>query len=359
MIFLGKKLGKNEYPFIVAEISCNHSGNIDQAKQLIDAAKEAGADAVKIQCYTADEMTIGNQIYDGKHPCLPPEIFKAGSEYTTEQFVVKNGPWKNRTLYELYKQTETNYELALKIITHALIINIPCFASVFSNEGLNWLEQYGCPAYKIASFELTDTTLVRKVAKTGKSVVLSTGMASLDDIDTTMQCIDIDNTVLLHCVSAYPTKLEQANLWRIQWLENLFECPVGFSDHTRGIMAGPIAVGAGACMLEKHLALPQTDTEDKAFSLHPDEFKTYVQHCRKAAEATFKVEVPDEEHSKQFKRSIYVVKDVYAGEAFTLKNIRTIRPGYGMNANLYNKMLYKRAKIDIKSHTALKEDMTE
>lgn len=338
MLFLGKKLGKNEYPFIVAEISCNHEGNIDQAKALIEAAKIAGADAVKIQVYNPIDMTI---------------------DINKEDFKINKGPWEGNTLYELYTKTKTDYDMASYLLDNAKKIGIDCFASVFGRQSLSWLEANECPAYKIASFELTHTFLIRKVAKTGKPVVLSTGTANLSEIDVAMQCVNPENCVLLHCVSAYPTKLEQANLWRIPYLANLFPCPIGYSDHTRGIIAGPLACAMGARMIEKHLALPQTNPEDAAFSLHPDEFKTYVRDCRKAAEAAFQVEVPEEKNSRQFRRSLYVVKDVKAGDAFTMDNLRAIRPGYGMPASLFTKMLYTRARQDIKAGTALKEEMVE
>lgn len=338
MIFMGQELEKNKYPYIVAEISCNHQGDTNQAKELVRAAKAAGANAVKFQIYTPDDMTLEN--YGG-------------------DFVIKDGQWEGRSLYSLYGKTKTDFNLADDIVWECQQIGIDWLPSIFGLKGLLWGEAYKCPAYKIASFELVDLPLIRKVAKTAKSVVLSTGMASLEEIDEAMACCNPNNTILLHCVSAYPTKLEQANLWRIQWLSDLYPVSaVGFSDHTRGITAGPLACAMGARMIEKHIALPGTSPEDAAFSLHPDEFRTYVQNCRKAAEATFKVEVEAETHSRQFRRSLYAVKDIQEGEIFTQTNIRSIRPSYGLPPKMYPRLIAgMRATKDIKAGTALTKEM--
>lgn len=336
MIFLNKELGRYHYPVIVAEISCNHQGSTDQGKKLIDAAKEAGADAVKIQVYTPDDMTIENY----------------GSD-----FIVKEGEWAGRDLYGLYTKTKTDFNLADNLITYAKSIDMPWFASVFGTNGLNFLEAYNCPAYKIASFELTDTSLIRAVTKTAKPVVLSTGLADLNEIDQAMQCVNPHNAVLMHCVSAYPTKLEQANLWRIQNFASLFPCPIGYSDHTRGIMSGPLAVAMGARLIEKHLSLPGTNPEDDAFSLHPHEFEMYVQRCNLAAEAVFRVPVPEEEYSRQFRRSLYIVEDIKKGEFLTKLKVRAIRPGLGMPASELHRVIGKAIKRDTKAGTALTKDM--
>lgn len=334
MIFMGQELGKNKFPFIVAEISCNHEGDINQAKKLCGLAKEAGADAVKIQTYYAEDMTINH----------------GGTDFRIEK-----GLWNGNTLFELYRKTQTPYEYVEQLFN----LDIPIFSSVFSLKGLAILEDLKCPAYKIASFEIVDLPLIRKVAKTGKSIVLSTGMANLEEIDEAMMCCNPNNTALLHCVSAYPTKLEEANLWRVQWLADLYpQSIVGFSDHTRGTVAGPLACAIGARIIEKHLALPNTEPEDAAFSLHPDEFRLYAQNCRKAAEATFKVEVQAEADSRQFRRSLYAVKDIQEGSVFTPDNIRSIRPSYGLPSKLYTRLIAgMRASKDIKAGTALTKEM--
>ncbi len=343
MNFLGKDIGKDKYPFIVAEISCNHEGQKEQAKTLIQAAKDAGADAVKIQIYDPDDMTFG---------------IKLGmffNKYVSEDFTIQDGPWKGLDLYKLYDKTQTSIGMAKYIQEEAYKINIPMFASVFSTRVLPLIE---LPAYKIASFEITDAHLIKEVAKTGKPVVISTGLATIIDVEYACNLVNINRLVLLHCVSAYPTKLENANLWKIKEYKGLFTPYVGFSDHTRGIIAGPLACAMGAVMLEKHIALPYTDSEDKAFSLTPQEFERYVIHCRVAATATFKTDVVEESYSRQFRRSIYVIKDTKKGEQFTWDNIKSLRPSYGLSARRLEDLASGayRASCDIKAGTALKEE---
>jgi len=342
VIFLNKEIGPNQYPFIVAEISCNHKGDLTEAKHIIEAAKACGADAVKIQLYTPDDMTI-------------PGLY------------IKHGPnqWAGRELYELYTRAQTNFELAEQMMIYANQVDIPCFASVFGAEGVEKLESIFCQAYKIASFELTDLELIKKVARTGKPVVLSTGMANINEIDTATCCMKPENYILLHCVSSYPTLLPEANLWRIQHLANHYDAPVGFSDHTRGYMVGPLAVAAGAQMLEKHLMLSEKHqrqrdgrvTEDAAFSVDPDEFKTYIQRCRLAAEAMFDTPVPSEASSLELRRSIYVTNDVKKGEAFTKENTRVIRPALGMHGHKYMYILDCKARVDIPAGTPLTKEL--
>jgi pseudaminic acid synthase len=337
--FLDKKLGKNQYPFIVAEISCNHEGNLQQARDLIYAAKEVGADAVKIQTYFGSCMT-GDYI----------------SQNT--DFVIKDGQWKGQNLQELYIKTGLGREEWVPaLFQYADDIEIPFFSSVFSERGLKLLEAENCPAYKIASFEIVDLELIKAVAKTGKPIVISTGMASYNEIASVYANINLDNLILMHCVSAYPTKIQECNLWKVSQYKKMYTPMVGFSDHTRGVMAGPLAVAAGAVMLEKHLALPNTNPEDASFSLHPDEFKTYVQRCRIAAEAMMETECLDEQASRQFRRSLYVVKDIKKGEQFTNENIRCIRPSYGLSPHRYLEVLREKAVKDIKAGTALTEEM--
>ena len=335
MKFLGKELDTpNSYPFIVAEISCNHEGSIKQGKRLIQAAKEAGADAVKIQVYTADDMTL-RQI----------------------KYQIESGLWKGRTLYELYEKTQTNLDMAEQLIVYAEKIGIPIFASVFSGAKFEWCIKKGIEAFKIASFELTDVELIKLVAGTGRPVVLSTGMASTKDIDLALNYCNLDKTILLHCISAYPTKLSHANLWRIKFLQEMYKgwsssghVFVGFSDHTRGLTAGPLAVSLGACMLEKHLALPETNPEDESFSLHPNEFRDYVRRARIAAEACFNVKVPEEDPSYKLRRRLYVADDVAEGELLTPDNIRSVRGPEGLEP--YEFLLYpgrRYAALDLKA----------
>lgn len=335
MIFLNNELGPNEYPYIVAEISCNHEGDMYKARNLIEAAKEVGANAVKIQVYTPQDMTLDKD---------------------TPDFIVQNGPWKGQNLYKLYEKTQTDFELAKEMLVYSNEVGIDCFASVFSKGSIDWLETEMCPAYKIASFEITDLDLIKHAADTDKPIILSTGMASTLEIDAAVMKVPHKNLILLHCVSAYPTKISEANLWRINSLYKLHGGIIGFSDHTRGVMAGPLAVAAGARMLEKHFALEGTHPEDEQFSLHPAEFKTYVQRSRIAAEAMFNSEIIDEAASMQFRRSIYTVKDIQQGEFFSEKNTRVIRPSYGLHGQLYKRVLGKIATVDINAGTALQKE---
>jgi len=337
MLFLGKHLLPENDPFVVAEISCNHGGHTAQARDLIYAAKDAGADAVKIQVYTPDEMTLDCGEVD---------------------FRIESGLWNGQTLYELYEKTQTNHELALEMFAYAKTINIPMFMSVFGRPSLSFGHVINSPAYKIASFEITDLDLIRATANEAKPMVLSTGMASMDEIQQAMLCVNPSNVILLHCVSAYPAKIGEANLWKIPYLRNLYNVPIGFSDHTKGVLAAQLAVAMGAQMLEKHLALINTDTADKTFSLNPVEFRQYIKLCRVAAESTFRSRGAEEESSRQFRRSIYVVKDIKIGDLLTRNNIKTIRPSYGLCATKYPGIIsgYKHATVDIKTGTALKEE---
>lgn len=338
MFFLGKEIGSGKLPFIVAEISCNHEGNIEQAKVLINEAKTAGADAVKIQVYTPDDMTI--------------KVNK--DKALANGFDILEGVWAGRNLYDLYEKTQTTYEMARQLVLHAGTIGMPIFASVFSPYATNYVK---LEAYKIASFELTDTFLIRQLAKQNKPMVLSTGMATIPEIDDAMACCNPENVILLHCISAYPTYVESCNLHRIKTLGDVFGVPVGFSDHTRGITAGPLAAALGAVMLEKHLALYGTHSEDASFSLQPSEFRLYCLFCRQAAEATFKTVVREEESSRQFRRSLYVVKDIEEGEAFTMGNIRSIRPGLGMEASRLTWVISgNKASMKLKAGTPLRRE---
>lgn len=340
MNLFGKELGPNNYPVIVAEISCNHGGCKNQAFKLIDAAKKSGADAVKIQIYTPDDMTIemGN----------------------SEDFIIKEGPWKDKHLYNLYYKTQTDLHLAREMVAYAKEINFPLFASVFSIDTLNIIQEWDLPAYKIASFEITDIPLVTEVAKKGKPVIISTGMASPLEITHAVRVCDIKNIVLMHCISAYPTKIQDTNLWKINYLRRVYKCPIGFSDHTRSLFTGGLAVANGAVILEKHLQIGTIkQTEDESFSLFPTEFEYYVEHARKVAEAGFKKQVLEEEQSRQFRRSLYAVKDIKEGEKFTKENVRSIRPSYGLKPILYEKVLEGKSTQDIKAGTALEEDMVD
>lgn len=337
MKFLGMEVSKSTPPIIVAEISCNHQGSIENAINLIKAAKDATADAVKIQVYTADDMTACTDLPD---------------------FWIKDGPWAGKNLYDLYKETATPYEFVKPLFEFAKLIDIPIFASVFSKRGVDHLESLGCGAYKIASFEIVDQELIKYAVSTGKSIILSTGMASSVEIDQAFELCDPTNTILMHCISAYPTQVHETNLQRLKDFRNLFTSLIGFSDHTIGTQAAPLAVALGARMIEKHLALDTSQgAQDEHFSALPVSFKLMAEACRRAFQATQPCDVPGEASSRQFRRSLYAVTDVVRGQKFTSGNVRSIRPSYGLHSSRYLEVTHeKKAACDIKVGTALKEE---
>lgn len=338
MNIFGKRICQQNNPFYIAEISCNHNGSIGKAKNLILNAKENMADAVKIQCYTPDEMTL--------------------SESGIEGLIIKNGLWKGQHLYDLYQKTHTPYDMVKELFEYANSINIPIFSSVFSSHGLEFLESIGCQAYKIASFEFNDTPLIRKVAKTGKSIIMSVNAtAPIDHVERALAITSPINTALLHCIASYPTHEDQANLYRIEVLRSFYGIPVGFSDHTCSNVVAKTAVAMGARIIEKHIILPGDHTEDSEFSITPYEFKSLVIGCNNIIKQINKSKEDPEIDTKQFRRSLYVVKDIKEGEAFTTENVRSIRPGYGLDPDKLYKVITKKAKTDLPQGTALKEEM--
>lgn len=333
-------VGKNYPVFIVAELSANHNQNFEQAVKLISAAKKTGADAVKLQTYTPETITID----------CDNEYFRIG----------KGTIWEGRTLYELYKEACTPWEWQPKLKKIANDLGMDLFSTPFDKTAVDFLEKMDVPAYKIASFELVDIPLIKYVAQTGKSIILSTGMATLAEIDEAIAathsagCKEI---ALLKCTSAYPAKPEEINLRTIPHMAEAFGVPVGLSDHTLGIAVSVAAVALGACIVEKHFTLSRsTPGPDSAFSLEPAEFKAMVDAIRTVEKALGKVsyEVTEQESaSRIFRRSLFVVKDMNAGETFTTENVRSIRPGYGLHPSYLNKILGKRAARDIKKGTPL------
>jgi pseudaminic acid synthase len=339
--FLGKKLAPHTGPFIVAEISCNHQGSLDQAYKLIQAAKDAGADAVKIQVYTPDEMTI--------------EIQNDFSGDIAENFYCKDGPWKGRQLYELYNKNQTPLEWVPNLFWFASSRDIPMFASVFGEQSLEALEKINCPAYKIASFEANYVPFLKKVLAKGKPVIVSTGCSDLGEIE---QIIDIikNNLVLMHCVSKYPAVYTEAQLETISVYRKLFSCPIGFSDHDMGDNSGIGAIILGTSILEKHLKLEDNKSDDDLFSLTPADFQIYIKKCRNTVKA---YQMTGKSEFNQYKRSIYVVSDIKEGEQFTEQNIRCIRPGYGLEPKHYERVLTFTATRDINRGEALVTDMVK
>lgn len=338
----GRTIARTEPPFIVAELSANHGGSLAGALAVMEAAKTAGADAIKLQTYTPDTLTIN---HDGK------------------DFIVKGGLWHGRRLYELYQEAHTPWDWHGALFARGRLLGIPVFSTSFDHTAVDLLEELGTPAYKIASFELLDLPLIRRVAATGKPTIISTGMASVSEIHEALDAFQAaggKEFMLLHCVSGYPTPVEQSNLRRIPQLAREFDCLVGLSDHTLGVEVAIAAVALGACMIEKHFTLRRSDGgPDAAFSLEPAELEALAHGARGAfsalgsgAEARSEVE----KGSMVFRRSLYIVRDVAAGEPFTADNVRIIRPGFGLAPRHLPEVIGKRAKYALARGTALTWD---
>jgi len=325
----GRPVGAGHPPYVVAEMSGNHNGDINRAFALLEAAKVAGAHAVKLQTYTADTITID---HDGPG------------------FVIQGGLWSGRSLHDLYQEAHTPWEWHRPLFERARALGLGIFSSPFDATAVDLLEDLGAPAYKVASFELVDLPLVRRMAATGKPLILSTGMAHLGEIQEAVAVArdaGCSQLILLHCVSGYPTMPEDANLRTIPHLAEAFGVPAGLSDHTMGIAVSVAAVALGACFIEKHFTLRRADGgPDAAFSLEPEELAALVAGTRTAWNALGRVSydvAPSERANLQFRRSLYVVADMVAGEVFTEANLRSIRPGYGLAPKHLPELLGRRA----------------
>jgi len=336
-ITIGDQLiGKGYPPFIVAEMSGNHNQSLDRALEIVEAAAKAGANAVKLQTYTAETLTI-----DAK-----------GEDF----FIHDPGSlWKGQYLYDLYRQAYTPWEWHEAIFKRCRELGIMAFSTPFDETAVDFLENLNAPAYKIASFENIHLPLIRKAASTGKPIIISTGMATGDEIqealDTAREagCRDI---ILLKCTSTYPATPENTNLMTIPDMRERFQVPVGISDHTLSIGVSIAAVALGAVMIEKHLTTARSEGGvDAAFSLEPDEMRCLVEEARRSWQALGAIHygpVDEEKRSLRFRRSIYIVKDIKKGERFTKENIRIIRPGLGMHPRYYEEALGKTAACDIR-----------
>lgn len=341
-ITIGKRrIGNSERPFIIAEMSANHNQSLERALEIVEAAGEAGADAVKLQTYTPDTMTI--------------DI--AGGLFSIED---KESLWTGKTLYELYGEAQTPWEWHKPIFEKAEELGMMAFSTPFDSTSVDFLEELGVNAYKIASFENTDHPLLKKVASTGKPVIMSTGAATLADLDEAVRVLrenGCKDLVLLKCTSTYPATPENTNLATIPHMREMFRCHVGLSDHTLGIGAAVASVALGARVIEKHFTLSRADGGvDSAFSIEPDELKSLVTESERAFQALGEVQYgiqKAEENSLRYKRSVYVVEDIREGEPFTEKNIRVIRPGDGLPPKYYEKLLGKKAKQDLKRGTPI------
>lgn len=335
----GRRIGQGYPAYLIAEMSANHNQYFDHAVQILKAAHAAGADAVKLQTYTADTLTIDSD--------APP-------------FQIRGGPWGGRRLYDLYQEAYTPWEWHPKLGRLAADLGIALFSTPFDDTAVDLLESMNVPAYKVASFELVDNELLRRVAETGKPVIMSTGMATLAEIDeavTTLRRAGASQVALLECTSAYPAPPGEMNLRTIPHLAQAFGCPVGLSDHTLDLAVPIAAVALGACIVEKHFTLSRSEPgPDSAFSLEPAEFKAMVDQVRVAESALgaihYGVSAP-ESKSRVFRRSLFIVRDVTAGEPLTRQNVRSIRPGDGLHPRYLQDVLGRHASGDIPRGTPL------
>jgi N-acetylneuraminate synthase len=336
----GRRIGLGFPIYIVAELSANHKQDFDQAIKLIHAAKEAGADAIKLQTYTADTLTL----------CCDKEYFRIGGGTL----------WDGRTLYDLYKEACTPWVWQPKLKSIANELGLDLFSTPFDHTAVDFLERMNIPAYKVASFEIVDLPLIRRIAKTGRPMILSTGMATLGEIDQavrTARGAGATQIALLKCNSAYPALPEEMHLRTIPHLADAFGVVTGLSDHTLGIAVPVTAVALGASIVEKHFALSRDVlSPDSAFSLEPGEFKAMVDAIRIAEKALGEVRyepAQQEAASRVFRRSLFVVEDMKAGDTFTEETVRSIRPGHGLPPNHLQEVLGRRAAKDIERGTPL------
>ncbi|MBI5558931.1 MAG: pseudaminic acid synthase [Deltaproteobacteria bacterium] len=334
-----RKIGAGQPVFIVAEMSANHGQDFDQAVKIIRAAKEAGADGVKLQTYTPDTITI-----DCDNDC----------------FVIKDTIWAGKSLYQLYGEAYTPWEWQPELQQVAHSLGLEFFSTPFDASAVDFLEGMDVRVHKVASFELVDLPLLKKIGGTGKPVILSTGMATLAEIDEAVRALrqsGASELALLKCTSAYPAPLEEMNLRTIAHLAEAFAVPVGLSDHSMGVAVPVAAVSVGACIIEKHLTLSRSSTgPDSAFSLEPAEFKAMVNAVRQTEQALGRVRydpTAKEKQSRIFRRSLFVVRDMAAGEEFTQRNTASIRPGHGLHPRYLEMVLGRRASVAITRGTPL------
>ena len=332
-------IGPGNPPYMIAEMSGNHNGNIENAFKIMEEAKKAGADAVKLQTYTADTITLD---FDGPG------------------FRIKKGIWKGRTLYELYNEASTPWEWHKALFEKGKELALTVFSSPFDYSAIEFLEELNTPAYKVASFEIVDLPLISQIASTGKPMIISTGMANEDEIHDAIKIAKKfggKDIALLHCVSGYPTPVSESNISAIAAIQSSFGLVTGLSDHTLSAISSIASVAMGASIVEKHFTLDRSaGGTDSKFSLEPAEFSELCKNCKLAWQAIGDGEFickPSEEENIMFRRSIYAVEKINAGEKFTQKNIRSIRPGFGLSPKYYHSILGKTASTEISFGTPL------
>jgi pseudaminic acid synthase len=342
MMQIGKiKIGLNHKPFTIAEMSGNHNQSLEQALEIVEAAAKTGAHALKLQTYTAGTMTLN---------------VKVGEFFIDD----KDSLWKGKSLYELYEEAHTPWEWHKPIMKRANELGIICFSTPFDDTAVDYLEDLNVPAYKIASFENTHLSLIKKVASTGKPMIISTGMATIAELDETVRTIreaGCEQFVLLKCTSTYPATPENSNVLTIPHMRKLFNCEVGLSDHTMGIGASVAAVSHGATVIEKHFTLDRADGGvDSSFSLEPEEMKQLVVETERAWKSLGQVTygpTETEKGSLTFRRSLYIAKDMMAGDILTKDNLRIVRPGLGLPPKYYTILLGRKINQDVKKGKAV------
>ena len=333
VIIGNRKIGENQEPYVVCEISANHNGQIEKAIELITHAASTGCDAIKLQTYTPDTMTI---------------------DHDSEDFLIKGGLWNGYKLYDLYTEAQTPFEWHEKLFVHARSLGVEILSTPFDESAADLLESLDVQAYKIASFELTDIPLIRHIAKKHKPMIMSTGLASLHEISTAVDAVyseGNDQVILLHCISSYPAPVEQSNVRTVRHLSDTFDVVAGLSDHTLSNAAAIASIAVGGAVIEKHFTLRRSDGgPDASFSLEPEEFSKLTKECKDAWRSLGKVDYSLKDAEKQnlkFRRSIYFINDLKAGSIVTEQDVRVIRPGFGLMPAEIDKIIGRRLKTNV------------
>lgn len=341
----GRKIGPDHSPYMICELSANHNGSLDAALRLIEEGKKAGADAVKIQSYTADTITL---------------------DADSEEFLIKGGLWDGRRLYDLYEEAHTPWEWHKPLFEYARKLGITMFSTPFDPTAVDMLEDLNAPAYKIASFEAVDLPLIRYVAQTGKPMIISTGMADEDEITEAVEAArggGCSQLALLHCVSGYPAPAEDYNLRTISDMATKYGTVVGLSDHTLENATAVASVALGAALIEKHFTLDRNGGgPDDSFSLEPEEFAALCRDAATAWRALGRVDYgrkSSEQGNVQFRRSLYFVKDLAGGETITADAVRSVRPGYGLPPKMFDAVVGRRVTRAVVRHTPVRDDVLE